>query len=107
MNVSGSSTPCKIALEDLSSPAHTKHSLVQTVRQRAHQIAAGDEDCHNADYLRLDPALRPAIDKGHEYGASQLMLCRFENDVLGNAMGLTCIIRDQDNRGSSKRFLEF
>ncbi|MBM4296027.1 MAG: hypothetical protein FJ126_14155, partial [Deltaproteobacteria bacterium] len=33
--------PIRDCLEDLRSPAHTKHSLVQMVRQRVYQIAAG------------------------------------------------------------------
>jgi hypothetical protein len=50
--------PMKDCLEDLRSPAHTEHALVQMVRQRVYQIAAGYEDCNDADYLRIDPALR-------------------------------------------------
>jgi hypothetical protein len=80
--------PMKDCLEDLRSPTHTKHSLVQMVRQRVYQIAAGYEDCNDADFLRIDPALRLALDKGHETGASQSMLSRLENDVLGNEAGL-------------------
>jgi hypothetical protein len=38
--------PMKECLEDLRSAAHTKHSLVQMVRQRVYQIAAGYEDCN-------------------------------------------------------------
>ena len=38
--------PMGECLEDLRSPAHTKHSLVQMVRQRVYQIAAGYEDCN-------------------------------------------------------------
>lgn len=83
--------PMKECLEDLRSPAHAKHSLVQMVRQRVYPIAAGYEDCNDADFLRLDPALRLALDKGHETGASQSMLSRLENDVLGNAMGLEAL----------------
>ena len=45
-----------------------KHSLVQMVRQRVYQIAAGYEDCHDADYLRIDPALRLATGKDHHTG---------------------------------------
>ena len=71
--------PMKDCLEDTRSPAHTKHSLVQMVRQRVYQIAAGYEDCNDADYLRIDPALRLALDKGHEAGASQSRLSRLEN----------------------------
>jgi hypothetical protein len=44
--------PMQDCLEDLRSPTHTKHSLVQMVRQRVYQIAAGYEDCNDADYLR-------------------------------------------------------
>jgi hypothetical protein len=35
--------PMGDCLEDLRSPAHTKHALVQMVRQRVYQIAAGYE----------------------------------------------------------------
>ncbi|MBU4356035.1 MAG: transposase [Proteobacteria bacterium] len=62
--------PRKDCLADLRSPTHTKHSLVQMVRQRVYQIAAGYEDCHDADYLRIDPALRLAIGKDHQTGAA-------------------------------------
>ena len=71
--------------EDLRSPAYTKHALVQMVRQRVYQIAAGYEDYNDADFLRIDPALRLALDKDHRFGVSQSMLTRLENDVLGNA----------------------
>ena len=83
--------PIKDCLEDLRSPAHTRHSMVQMVRQRVYQIAAGYEDCIDADYLRIDPALRLAIGKDHKTGAGQSMLSRLENDVLGNAMGLEAL----------------
>jgi len=83
--------PMKDCLEDLRSLTHTKHSLVQMIRQRVYQIAAGYEDCNDADYLRIDPALRLALDKGHEAGAGQSMLSRLENDVLGNAVGLEAL----------------
>ena len=83
--------PMKDCLEDLRSPAHTKHALVQMVRQRVYQIAAGYEDCNDADYLRIDPALRLAIGKDHKVGAGQSMLSRLENDVLGNSVGLEAL----------------
>ena len=38
--------PLKECLEDLRSPVHTKLALVQMVRQRVYQIAAGYEDCN-------------------------------------------------------------
>jgi hypothetical protein len=83
--------PMKDCLEDLRSPAHLKHALVQVVRQRVYQITAGYEDCNDADFLRVDPALRLAIGKDHKTGASQSMLSRLENDVLGNAEGLKAL----------------
>ena len=83
--------PMGDCLEDLRSPKHTRHSRVQTIRQRVYQIAAGYEDCNDADYLRIDPALRLAIGKGHKVGAGQSMLYRLENDVLGNVVGLTAL----------------
>ncbi|MBM4293534.1 MAG: IS1380 family transposase [Deltaproteobacteria bacterium] len=83
--------PMKDCLEDLRSPTHTRHSMVQMVRQRVYQIAAGYEDCNDADYLRIDPALRLALGKDHQAGASQSMLSRLENDVLGNAVGLEAL----------------
>ncbi len=83
--------PMGDSLEDLRSPAHTKHSLVQMIRQRVYQIAAGYEDCNDADYLRIDPALRLAIGKDHQAGAGQSMLSRLENDILGNEAGLPAL----------------
>jgi hypothetical protein len=75
-------------LEDLRSPTHTKHSLVEMVRQRVYQIAAGYEDCIDAEFIRIDPAIRLAIGKDHKKGAGQSMFSRLENDVLGNAAGI-------------------
>jgi hypothetical protein len=69
--------PMKDCLEDLRSPNHTKDSLVQMVRQRVYQIAAGYEDCNDADFLRIDPALRLALGKDHQAGAGQSMLSRW------------------------------
>jgi len=63
--------PMKDCLKDLRSPAPTKHALVQMVRQRVYQMAAGYEDCNDADFLRIDPALRLVLGKDHCLGASQ------------------------------------
>jgi hypothetical protein len=54
-------------------------------------MAAGYDDCNEADFLRVDPALRLALGKDHRLGDSQSMLSRLENDVLGNAMGLEAL----------------
>lgn len=52
-------------LEDTRSPTHTRHKLFDLVRQRVYQIAAGYEDCNDADLLRIDPGLRLALGKDH------------------------------------------
>ena len=80
--------PIGDALEDDRSAPHTKHTLVQMIRQRVYQMAAGYEDCNDADFLRIDPALRLSLDKGHQHGAGQSALSRLENDILGNPEGL-------------------
>jgi hypothetical protein len=69
--------PMQDCLEDLRSPSHTKHSLVQMVRQRVYQIASGYEDCNDAEFLRINPALRLALGKDYPAGASQSMLSRW------------------------------
>jgi len=79
--------PRRYCLDDLRSAAHTKHSLVEMIRQRACQIAASYEDCNDADFLRIDPALRLALGKDHQAGAGQSRLSRLENDILGNEAG--------------------
>jgi DNA-directed RNA polymerase subunit K/omega len=79
--------PMKDCLEDFRSPGHTRYSLVQMVSQRVYQIAAGYEACNDAYFLCIDPALRLALGKDVQVGASQSMLSRLENDVLGNALG--------------------
>ena len=83
--------PMGDCLEDLRSSTHSKHSLVQMIRQRIYQIGAGYEDCNDADFLRIDPALRLALGKDHQAGAGQSMLSRLENDILGNEAGLQAL----------------
>jgi hypothetical protein len=41
-------------LEDTRSWVHSKHSQIQMVRQTIYQIAAGYEDCTDADFLWID-----------------------------------------------------
>ncbi len=45
-------------LEDFRSAPHTKHTLVQLIRQRVYQMAAGYGDCNDAGFLWVDPALQ-------------------------------------------------
>ncbi len=83
--------PIESELEDTRSWVHSKHSQLQMARQRVYQIAARHEDCNDADFLRIDPALRLAIGKNNEAGAGQSRLSRLENEVLGTEDGLKAI----------------
>lgn len=84
--------PMRDCPEDRRSSVHTSHSLIQMIRQRIYQIAAGYEDCNDADHLRIDPALRLVIGSGHKIGVSQSMLSLPENEVLGNGSGLEALV---------------
>ena len=75
-------------LQDSRNVSHTRHSCTDLLRQRVYQISAGYEDCNDANELRKDPALRLALDKNNAYAASQSLLSRFENKILGNQQGL-------------------
>jgi len=74
-------------LTDERSVSHKRHTYEQMIRQRVYQIAAGYEDCNDAEFLRVDPALRLALDKGQQLGASQSVMSRLENDILGSPAG--------------------
>ena len=50
-------------LQDSRNVSKTQHSCTDLLRQRVYQIAAGYEDCNDANELRKDPALRLALDK--------------------------------------------
>jgi hypothetical protein len=84
-------SPIGSDLEDTRSWVHSKHTQLQMIRQRVYQIAAGYEDCNDADFLRIDPALRLAIGKEDEAGAGQSRLSRLENEVLGTEAGLQAL----------------
>ncbi|MGA2028126.1 MAG: transposase, partial [Syntrophobacteraceae bacterium] len=78
-------------IDDPRSVRHTGHSLLQMLRQRVYQVAAGYEDCNDANHLKVDPALRLALGKEHESGAGQSALSRFENNFLARHQGLTAL----------------
>ena len=78
-------------IDDPRSPRHADHSLLELLRQRVYQVAAGYEDCNDADHLRVDPALRLALGKEHENGAGQSALSRFENSILATRQGLEAL----------------
>ena len=54
-------------------------------------MAAGYEDCNDADFLRIDPSLRLAIGKGDEAGAGRSRISTLENKVLGTEDGLQAL----------------
>lgn len=70
-------------LLDEREPAKVRHELQSLVLQRVLQIAAGYEDCNDADRLRFDPVLKLCCGRsprGLDL-ASQPTLSRFENAV--------------------------
>ena len=77
-------------LQDSRIVSHTQHSCTDLLGQRVYQIAAG-EDCNDANELPRDPSLRLALGKNNAYAASQTLLSRFENEVLGNRQGLQAL----------------
>ncbi len=78
-------------LQDSRNVSQTQHSCTDLLRQRVYQIAAGYEDCNDANELRKDPALCLALGKNNAYAASQSLLSRFENKILGNRHGLQAL----------------
>jgi hypothetical protein len=71
-------------LEDPRLPERVRHSLLELLRQRLYQIAAGYEDCNDADRLRSDPALKLAVGRAPGSGAdlaSQPTLSRLESSI--------------------------
>jgi hypothetical protein len=68
-------------LRDPRQQAKVDHTLEVLVGQRMFQMAAGYEDCNDADALRTDPAFKLALEKGLSDLplASQSTLSRFEN----------------------------
>jgi hypothetical protein len=71
-------------LHDPRRPDRVQHSLLDLVRQRVYQIAAGYEDANDATTLRSDPALKVAVGRGPERDpdlASQPTLSRLEHQV--------------------------
>jgi len=73
-------------LKDRRQPGKVRHALLDELRQRIYQIAAGYEDCNDADTLASDPVLKVACGRNPETGrdlASQPTLSRFENAVSG------------------------
>jgi len=71
-------------IHDPRLPERIQHSLLSLLRQRVYQIAAGYEDCNDADRLRADPALKVAVGRRPQQDAdlaSQPTLSRLEHTV--------------------------
>ena len=73
-------------LRDDREPGRVRHSRSEQVRQRVFQIAAGYEDCNDADRLRQDPLLKTVCERtphDAEGLSSQPTLSRLENSADG------------------------
>jgi hypothetical protein len=66
---------------DTSDRRYVSHSVLELVRQRIYQIAAGYEDANDAKFLRDDPAMRAVVDRVERPLASQPTLSRLENSA--------------------------
>lgn len=65
-------------------PERIRHPLLDLLRQRVYQIAAGYEDCNDATRLREDPALKVAVGRRPQTDpdlASQPTLSRLERQI--------------------------
>ena len=74
----------KGAIDDNRDPRYITHDMHSLLRQRLYQIAAGYEDCNDADELRSDSVLKVScdrqLDEEEELG-SQTTLSRLETSV--------------------------
>jgi hypothetical protein len=77
----GLSRALAASLREWRQPGKVRHSLPSLLAQRLYQIAQGYADCNDANALRLDPALKLALDQDPEgpHLAGQATLSRLEN----------------------------
>ena len=70
-------------LGDSRDQSKVQHTLEALIGQRVFQMAAGYEDCNDADSLRSDPAFKLAVGRALSDAAlaSQSTLTRFENRI--------------------------
>jgi len=69
----------KQLLVDQRDARYVEHPVLELLRQRIYQIAAGYEDANDATLLRHDPTLRAVAGRRDEPLASQPTLSRLEN----------------------------
>jgi Transposase DDE domain group 1 len=67
-------------LNDRRNPVFIEHQTQEMLCQRLYQIAAGYEDCNDAEQLRLDPIFQVLVGRNDPL-ASQPTLSRLENDA--------------------------
>ena len=86
-------------LHDRRDPNKVTHQLHELLAQRVYQIAAGYEDCNDADDLRHDPVLKTAVGRLPQSDpdlGSQPTLSRFENAVTRRELwGLAQVLVEQ------------
>jgi len=71
-------------VRDERQQSKVRHTVAELLAQRVYQIAAGYEDCNDADDMRRDPVLKTAIGRLPQTDpdcASQPTLSRFENAI--------------------------
>ena len=68
-------------VEDSRDRRYLSHSMLDLLRQRIYQIAAGYEDANDATWLRHDPTMRVVVGGKTKALASQPTLSRLENAV--------------------------
>jgi len=74
-------------LPDHRDPLRTIHSYEKQLQQRLFSMAAGYEDCNDAEYLKEDPVLETAIEGEL---CSQPTLCRMENTMNRDTIWSLC-----------------
>ena len=62
--------------------AHRGDVFASLAARPRNLIAAGHEDCNDADHLKVNPALRLALDKKYKNGGGPIRTSRFENNIL-------------------------
>ena len=77
-------------LDDRRDQRYVNHELLALLRQRTYQVAAGYEDCNDADTLRNDPIFKGCcdydVDPTGRALASQPTLSRLENTITAHEL---------------------
>ena len=90
-------------LHDERDAKRIRHSMIDLLRQRVFQIAAGYEDQDDSDHLRSDPIFKMLLGRAPETGAdlaSQPTMSRFENGVTRQELDQLAEVFVEDFIGS-------